>query len=260
MARRAKSDDSPVSLFPFLSILACVIGSLVLLIAALALSQIGTPSDDEAVRRAEEYIALEKIRDRLEKENQELVARLGESGKLQAEIRVLEQERDRIPEQVPVDPAQLEKMREEIARLEKESAEKEEEMKRRQEILAKMETEIARRLEPPKAGFIRVQPSGSGLLAASKPTFVEATKEGIAVHTRNGKRTFTRGEITGHEDMKTFWNNLSSDPKAMLIFLVREEGGSNFQHAAGVANGKNIDYGKIPVPGEGELDLGFFMR
>lgn len=260
MARRPSSDESPVSLFPFLSILACIIGALVLLIAALALSQIGTPSDDEAVRRAEEYLVLEKKRSQLEEANKTLLAELGEAGKLQAQLNVLLNEKKKITEVPAIDPAALAPIQASIQDLQMKQKALAEEMKRREEILAKMQTEIARRLEPAKAGFIRVQPSGSGLLAANKPFFVETTKTGISVHTRNGKREFTRGEITAHADMKTFWSNLQADPKAMLIFLIREEGASNFQYAAGQAGARNISYGKIPIPGEGELDLGFFMQ
>ena len=50
MARRPAEEDG-VSLFPFLSVLACVIGTLTLMIMALALGQM----DTEEVASAEDY-------------------------------------------------------------------------------------------------------------------------------------------------------------------------------------------------------------
>jgi hypothetical protein len=55
MGRRRKEKGAAVSLFPFLSILACVIGVLTLIISALAVAQMDTPemASVEAVEAAE---------------------------------------------------------------------------------------------------------------------------------------------------------------------------------------------------------------
>ena len=45
MARRPRENDDDVSLFPFLSIIACVIGVLTMMISTLALAQMGTDED-----------------------------------------------------------------------------------------------------------------------------------------------------------------------------------------------------------------------
>ena len=66
MARRRGGDDD-VSLFPFLSIIACVIGVLTLLISALALAQM----DNEAVASLEQWEKTQRelasIRDEIER-------------------------------------------------------------------------------------------------------------------------------------------------------------------------------------------------
>jgi hypothetical protein len=59
MARRRNAEDEGVSLFPFLSIIACVIGVLTLLISTMSLAQMGT----EDVASLEQY---EKIQRELE--------------------------------------------------------------------------------------------------------------------------------------------------------------------------------------------------
>ena len=109
MARRKKSDEETVSLFPFLSILACVIGALTLIISSLSLSQVNEGRQDKDIARAEDYVALEKSllakkktlelkrtqskaeNDRLQR-FRELEA---ESKKLDREIKTLEQSRDK---------------------------------------------------------------------------------------------------------------------------------------------------------------------
>ena len=62
MGRRRKSDAESVSLFPFLSILACVIGVLTLMITALALGQMDTEevADLNVLETAPEQIEEER--------------------------------------------------------------------------------------------------------------------------------------------------------------------------------------------------------
>ena len=59
MARGRTSAGPEISLFPFLSILACLIGSLTILIVALSVSEVLQGRKDEAVARAEDYVALQ---------------------------------------------------------------------------------------------------------------------------------------------------------------------------------------------------------
>ena len=60
MARRRKKSIT-VSLFPFMSILACVIGTLTLMLTAMALGQM----DNEVVYSAERY---KKVEDQIQQE------------------------------------------------------------------------------------------------------------------------------------------------------------------------------------------------
>ena len=81
MGRRQESGDNDVSLFPFLSILACIIGVLTLMISTLALSQM----DTEAVVAAEAYEKLEEDLVASETEINDLTKQIqAESGKTEA--------------------------------------------------------------------------------------------------------------------------------------------------------------------------------
>ena len=137
MGRRPATDDNDVSLFPFLSILACVIGVLTLMISALALMQM----DDDVVVRAEEYdstiaeldrqrashSALERQladrRDQLDSEvsskQKTLVARQAEIKKIQNQYSLATKKRDEIL--AAMDPGKVLEQ-EPLAELEKEWA------------------------------------------------------------------------------------------------------------------------------------------
>ena len=60
--RRAAPSGGEVSLFPFLSILACLIGALVLMIVVLVMAQVGKSEGrtQEEIKRAQDYIQMKK--------------------------------------------------------------------------------------------------------------------------------------------------------------------------------------------------------
>ena len=58
MAKPKPNDAEAVSLFPFLSILACLIGVLTFIITAVAISQMDQSEDIAAVERTEKYAPL----------------------------------------------------------------------------------------------------------------------------------------------------------------------------------------------------------
>ena len=58
MARRKSGDGDNVSLFPFMSILVCLIGSLTLMIAALMAGQMNTEQSQETIERYQRYSEL----------------------------------------------------------------------------------------------------------------------------------------------------------------------------------------------------------
>ena len=62
MAKRRSSEGGEVSLFPFLSILACLIGALVLMIVVLVMAQVGKAEgrSAEEIKRAQDYIQMKK--------------------------------------------------------------------------------------------------------------------------------------------------------------------------------------------------------
>ena len=68
MSRRSRNSGTEISLFPFLSILACLIGSLTLIITILSLSQILNQKEDTYVQRAEEMAKLENLEESIQQQ------------------------------------------------------------------------------------------------------------------------------------------------------------------------------------------------
>ena len=87
MAQRRESSGDEVSLFPFLSILACLIGALVLIIVVLVIAQAGKAegrSPDE-IRMAQEYQRMKKEIEERKLLDASLKQKLAELEKLQQE-------------------------------------------------------------------------------------------------------------------------------------------------------------------------------
>ena len=66
MPRRPRTNDDEISLFPFLSIIACVIGVLTMMIATLALAQTDTPDVAQIENFEQDKKALDRTKTRIE--------------------------------------------------------------------------------------------------------------------------------------------------------------------------------------------------
>jgi seryl-tRNA synthetase len=111
---------------------------------------------------------------------------------------------------------------------------------------------------PPK---LVVRGSGSGAIATSTPIFfVECNGSGILVHHRVKPLHFSTGSIGLDAAYDDFLRHVASTPKAMIIFLLREDGLAAYNRAAGWAESRfNVRHGKLPLPGQGAVDLSLFQ-
>ena len=327
--KKKKKNDLQVSLFPFLSILACVIGILTLMITAIVIAQI----DPEAVN--------EKIETALE-DDEEFQKKVAEQKK---ELEKLRQEIKSIKAnpKKPIDPKRKEQLRQEIAAVSKE-AEKRKSVKKENQVIqgqvVKVKEELAKLVkdldeaeeewelmkDPEKFATMVVKQSGSGAGGDLEPTFIECREKGIRVYEDDGKHfEVPTGQIGGHAKLKTLIQKVARDapyrtwrsakgsriearfvkrdgsnivlkdkkgkeikltaiqlapgsrnvivkyaaakainpnlgfPEARyVIFLIRSKGFSSLTKAAQVCAKFNCRYGKLPLDGEGEIDLSLF--
>ena len=88
MAKRRSSSGDEVSLFPFLSILACLIGALVIIIVVLVVAQTDRIEGraPEEIKMAQEVLNIKKELEEREKEKAKLDEKLAELKKVEEEV------------------------------------------------------------------------------------------------------------------------------------------------------------------------------
>lgn len=278
MARSRSSSGDEVSLFPFLSILACLIGALILIIVVLCVTQ--TQKTDgrtpEEIEMAREYQELLKK----EKEQQETSAvvkdKLAALEKLRKEQEELQQKIARIrmllstSDEVRKNNAEIGQNRmKELDNLLLELtglARQEAELKKQ---IAELTAEIARRQPPAKQVTppVVVHPGGSGLAQGTKVFFVEATAGRLSIYWDPQQKTVvsaTDEVIAADVAYNDFLKRVHAVPNSKIIFLLRDDGMGAFNKGAGWAQatyGYEVGrIGKLPIPGRGEIDLKMFKE
>jgi hypothetical protein len=271
VAKRRNNNDEPVSLFPFMSILACLIGILTLMISvSMQVKQIQSEGSTEeekalAIENRDLKKKAETIRETIRKAEEKLKKDNSASAKL-AELKdrkiVL---REKIAElSKATDPKKtdaalqktLENLRSEIVSFKKERPPL---IKRVEELKA----ELAKRKNPPKkVESVVIRPGGSGVRAASRLFFVECNSTGIVILDENGKETIVSTDtIDKNPAYASFLQEVKGTRDSMVIFLLRNTGSKSYAWAAGVAENKyELKTGKLPVPNNGKIDLSLFKK
>lgn len=273
MARRRKDDGASVNLFPFLSILVCIIGCLTLIIVVVNLIAMGkgegrTP---EEVERAREYLVVKKEKEEQQKE-QDKVKQLIEN--------LIQQNKDTLD------------ARDKLARLKEMLNSQEDIDASREELIAKFniltqtnkklandheklqasikvkEEEIAKRKLPPEPAALKVRPTGSS--SNVRPHFVEISEAGIYIHKSVSEEpeAIPIASINQSEEFIQLLDLVSENTSHSLIFLVRGNDGAAGAFAKvndvvatyNQGREKKAIPGKLPLPGEGKVDLSVFAK
>lgn len=262
-----------VNLFPFLSILVCIIGCLTLIIVVLNLAQMNKAEGktEEEISIAQEYMAIEKeqeeerkeldkLRNLIEEliqENRDVIAK---RDKLQR-LKEMKENQEEIDESRNELIAQINALQAAIEGLDQEYPEVVKEIK---EIMA----ELKRRDLPPDPPRIRVRPSGSG--TSNYPFFVEAAEGALMIHRSLSEEPVAvpLGALNQNKDFTDLLKQVASQDYNRIIFLVRGSEGSvkSFERASQVINAFNrnnnlrIIPGRLPIPAEGKVDLTPFAQ
>jgi len=261
MPRRRRTGTS-VSLFPFLSVLACVIGTLTLMISALALGQMGgdvlaSAEQFERVQRKlaevleeigrlkkqmadartdvdnqyEELLRLQEKLERLDEDKREARAKLG--APIDLEIPEVDEKAHR--ERLEAIREQIEEVREQIEEL---------------------RDELQQRKKPPDPAVVRVRPSGSGV--GLKPVFVECADTSVVIHEGEKPQRIPRGALASDDRYLDLLKRVAGQDDTTIVFLLRDDGIATYKHASRIATSHYAKNGKIPVIGHGKLDLSLF--
>ncbi len=261
MAKKKKGNEETVSLFPFLSILACVIGVLTLMITALALSQMD--NQDDAWKRAEEFEQHQKQIEAKQEEIDQVKDQIEDISKLNRdlilaleELKKLKQEKNKLPNDIS--PEEKVKLLAEANRLEKRIEEIKDDPMELQKEIDKLKKELNKR-ENPVAAEVRIQPGGTGV--DLKPTFIECTKTGIVVLDGSAKSLrVRRDDLRKSLPFVELLDKIGAQKKGTVIFLVREDAVYTYNIASSVARSRYCPNGKLPVEGNGKIDLSKFKN
>lgn len=257
MARRISSARQQVSLFPFLDILGCLIGSLILIITTVVLEQMDTQPIAEAARiddlrrqaareamrrkRLEEQLAgLAEQSGPLQQRLASARERAAEAARREAEARqaLTAAERLAIDTPKPPPPADTTAL---VARRKQLDAES-----------AKIRAEIAARTKQPEQSIVILPPGSGG--GPKRGVFVEAAKGKAIVH--DGKPwEAPAGKVAGDPRFKALLAKIRGDKDAIVTFLIRPDGVGTYAEMQKAADAAGVRFGREPLPGAGKLDL-----
>ncbi len=264
MAGRRRSEADDISLFPFLSILASIIGVLTLLIATMALTQM----DNEDFASLEQYENIERDLKELLEEIERLKKEMGdddrrrmsEMDQAQRDLIVarkrLEELLKKIEElqKIGAKPMEVVEVPEVKGELHKQAiSEMQAELKGVKEQLAQLEKDLKERKLPPEESEVTVLPGGSGV--GFEPVFVECAAKSVVLHTSDDPEHIAIGGLEGNESFVKVLAHVAASPKRTLVFLIRDNGLGTYYKARDLANWSEVRNGKLPIIGQGRLDL-----
>jgi biopolymer transport protein ExbD len=275
MAKRRHAAKDEILLVPFLDILCSLIGVLILIIVVLCVSQTQqtegrTPEEvqmaedakrmrQEIIARKAVYIVLkEKIAllEEMKKQIEEKEQRFIKLRKLLSTSKDLQEQNLKISQKLQ---KELDDLMLEIEGMKKQQEESKKE-------IAPLLAELKKREVPPdkKVPPVIVQPSGSGMAADTKVYFVEATAGALKVLGAWGadyRLSASASVVVADVAYNYFLTEVAKNPKAIVLFLIRDDGQSAFNNGAGRAeNDYKVRVGKLPIPGRGVLDLALFAK
>ncbi len=265
MGSRRRDEGDTVSLFPFLSVLACVIGVLAMLVVALALSQVtkDDPKDVQEQKKAEERLMrFREVQAKIKvdlKELEELRKRVAELEKLHkaklAQLDALKKKNADRAKQLEMEMellhlvTNIEFMKKRIAGLD-------EDIKKLKEENKSLLAELNRRKNPKAMATVTVRPGGTGV--GSKPKFVECAASSIVIHTNDPPTRVRIADLRVSADFTNLLAAVSVNTNLTLVFLVREDGASAYYNASRIATEASVKNGKLPIMGQGNIDLSLF--
>lgn len=264
--RRSSGGGGGISLFPFLDIIASVIGILTLMIKVVSdIKALEQTKDKVQVEVALEHQQVRKEIERKTQVREEIKERLKHHGSAVVEKNELEEKRVVLRRQLDAARApedgdaalqrRLEALLDQIAAMRKERPPLDEKIR---ELTVELED---RKLDPnAQPPPVVVQPRGLGSADSSKLFFIECEGGGVVIRHPDGEKTaVSLAAIPTEKMLSDFFNKARAEKNSMVLFLIRTDGNEAFQRAAGMAEHQfGLRTAKLPIPNKGEIDLSRF--
>lgn len=252
MARRAGLQST---LFPFMSVLACTIGSLIVLLAVMSIAAVAATSGSEQAleeSRAEQAVDLlmlesqRAVLDDAEALWEQVDEALAERG-LEPGQTAFELSRSLAAEQERAQASQL------ADRLAAELAEWTSERESVETSIAVLES---RRETLP----ILIDPTG--LSRNWKPFFMETDAGGATAYRATDDFSYfvPFEELATSGDFGRYLRRVRAVPGALLVLLVRPDGLETMERVETIVRNAGVRVARLPLPGEGELDWSLLRR
>ena len=251
----ARPNALPSSLFPFMSVLACTIGALVVLLAIMSLSAVET-SDAAQLELERRLSEASLARVALDRSEQLLAEAEAAWSQLDAELEAKGGPKG-------ADAFELGRW---LARVRREVAARdamvalEAQWKAvavdRNGLEAEIDVLESRRETLP----ILIDPTG--LSRQWQPYFIECDEYGVtAYRARDDLRYFVpRSEVAMIGDLARYLRRVRAEAGALLVLLVRPDGLTTAESVKSLAEGAGIRVAKLPLPGGGEIDWSLLRR
>ena len=273
MRRKIATEEDDVSLFPFLSIIAAVIGVLTLMIAAVTLGQMNQDDVKDAVENAIKMEQLQKELAAAEDAAEELTLQLDkEKAKLldstnsrQTELVKSRAELEALLKQLAAAQKKTEDAKKvkivipEIPQGERETVgDMQTQLASIQGRLAVLKKELDQKTKPPEEAQVSVLPGGTGL--SFTPNFVECRAGAIVLHTEEPPLTVRNAEVAANKKFVELLNKVANDKQQSIVFLLRSDSLGTYRMAKKLCDDNNVRNGKLPAVGNGRLDFSQFRK
>jgi hypothetical protein len=271
VSRRPKNTGNGVSLFPFMSILACLIGILTLMISVMMQVQQMEHEGrtEEEMERAINNRDLKKKAETLSQEIKRLDQQLNKDHASTVEMKKLSDQKialtlklDEIKKAKDNKNADI-ALQKQVENLKKEIAAIKNERPALNQKLKELQAELKARKEAPKPKeSVVVQPRGVGSRGAKNIFFVECTSTGIVIISpQKPRKTISTAAIRTSGVYNSHLDKVKKTRDSMILFLIRKSGNASYLWAAGIAETKyKVTTGKLPVPNDGKIDLSLFKN
>ena len=121
-----------------------------------------------------------------------------------------------------------------------------------------LEDELAKFEELKKKPKVLIQPSGGN--SKIRPQFVEVRKEGVVIHAVSKSIPIKLADLPKNADYKKVIDYVKAgeDRGRTIVFLIRQDALGTFTRARDVALSGGAGVAKLPLLGEGPVDLAAF--
>lgn len=254
-----KRSASPTDLFPFIDVLTGFIGVLCLVMVAVSLGQTFEEDPLHVSAVDTETIRMENARlsaQLKQIERATIASRQAEAG-LNAQLDQLSSESAR-SEQAMRRYAGLARMTHKSLQLRSEISQVTGQTTRLLEQVDETRQQIEQELVRTQAGGrIHIHFSGSGLHL--KPYFIECDAQGVVLHSPEGLQRVSLQRIRVSKEIGDAFRWVRAQPERTVTLLVRPDGITTCRLVQALADQRAVSHGKLPIPGEGRIDLGAYL-